>query len=53
MVKCDFCKRKTNYECSSCGKSFCKEHGDIDRMLCYNCLELEETQKENEREFAP
>lgn len=53
MGKCEFCGRKTKYVCSHCSRSFCKEHGDLDRMLCDDCLELSEIQKETEREMVP
>ena len=49
MATCDICGREVKkvYTCKSCGKHFCEDDGDIQMMLCVECMDkLLEKQEE-------
>ncbi len=33
------------YKCISCGRTFCPEHGSVERGLCIECLKKENSLK--------
>jgi len=41
MAICDICGKEVDrvYTCKKCGKHFCKDDGDIDEMLCSECMD--------------
>ncbi len=52
LNKCELCKKKRKtVQCQGCGRQFCKNCGDQERMLCRDCIEYEENSFE--RDYVP
>ena len=44
MPKCKICGENEDklYKCKKCGTQFCEWCGDIDEMICMDCLDKQE-----------
>ena len=45
MAKCEICNKKANGVCELCETPFCKNHGDVSRNLCKDCIEFSKEEK--------
>ncbi|MCW1301281.1 MAG: hypothetical protein QW507_01880 [Candidatus Nanoarchaeia archaeon] len=44
MPRCEICSNEVSkvYKCKSCGAKFCENCGDVDKLICEDCLAFEE-----------
>lgn len=53
MAICDICGKEVEkvYTCKRCGKKFCKDDGDIEAMLCVECMD-KVVEKQEEKDIT-